>query len=833
MPALAPSMEEDCTPHVHRSHALAPEQLQRLADRLGVTVQTLPRGLTIDSANGLLHAFISVVPKAELHIHIEGSLEPSMMLELAERNGMPAPYPSVEAAQAAYNFADLQSFLDLYYNGCAVLKTTRDFYVRSCAHSWQATTPSLTFLVAGVNMQPLRTPRALMGCWLVRSLTLTYLTLALTLTLILTLAPNLTLTLALNLFLTLTLILTLTLVLTLTLRRQCCWRCPGHQHSSSLAALRDLAWAYLRKAAANRVVHAEIFFDPQTHLANGAGFDIFMPGFLKACEDARRALGINSRLIMCFLRHLSQEDAERTLDLVCAGVWVDVGAQPYLSHIIGVGLDSSELGNPPLKFEKVMARVRELGLPVVAHAGEEGPAQYVWDTIKVLKASRVDHGVHSLDDPELMAHLASTQLPLTVCPLSNLKLKVYDGQLVQRLQELVLGPHALCITINSDDPAYFGGYMNQNYSWLAEELDLGISAVAQLARNGFLGSFISKRGPMSGHAAAAPAAYGGPPPTPGPGSWPMSGHAAAAPAAYGGPPPTPGPGSWPMSGHAAAAPAAYGGPLPTPGPGSWPMSGHAAAAPAAYGGPPPTPGPGSWPMSGHAAAAPAAYGGPPPTPGPGSWPVSGHAAAAPAAYGGPPPTPGPGSWPMSGHAAAAPAAYGGPPPTPGPGSWPMSGHAAAAPAAYGGPPPTPGPGSWPMSGHAAAAPAAYGGPPPTPGPGSWPVSGHAAAAPAAYGGPPPTPGPGSWPVSGHAAAAPAAYGGPPPTPGPGSWPGVWYPGHTASWGPAPSTWQSAWHPAAHAAGAIDPGIAQGFEEFRASEAASKAAKMKLLAALIG
>ncbi|KAL6750361.1 adenosine deaminase [Haematococcus lacustris] len=372
MPALAPSMEEDCTPHVHRSHALAPEQLQRLADRLGVTVQTLPPGLTSDSANGLLHAFISVVPKAELHIHIEGSLEPSMMLELAERNGMPAPYPSVEAAQAAYNFADLQSFLDLYYNGCAVLKTTRDFY--------------------------------------------------------------------------------------------------------------DLAWAYLRKAAANRVVHAEIFFDPQTHLANGAGFDVFMPGFLKACEDARRALGINSRLIMCFLRHLSLEDAEQTLDL----------AQPYLSHIIGVGLDSSELGNPPLKFEKVMARVRELGLPVVAHAGEEGPAQYVWDTIKVLKASRVDHGVHSLDDPELMAHLAATQLPLTVCPLSNLKLKVYDGQLVQRLQELVLGPHALCITINSDDPAYFGGYMNQNYSWLAEELDLGISAVAQLARNGFLGSFISE-----------------------------------------------------------------------------------------------------------------------------------------------------------------------------------------------------------------------------------------------------------------------------------------------------------------------------------------------------
>ncbi|KAL6755555.1 adenosine deaminase [Haematococcus lacustris] len=372
MPALAPSMEEYCTPHVHRSHALAPEQLQRLADRLGVTVQTLPRGLTSDSANGLLHAFISVVPKAELHIHIEGSLEPSMMLELAERNGMPAPYPSVEAAQAAYNFADLQSFLDLYYNGCAVLKTTRDFY--------------------------------------------------------------------------------------------------------------DLAWAYLRKAAANRVVHAEIFFDPQTHLANGAGFDVFMPGFLKACEDARRALGINSRLIMCFLRHLSQEDAERTLDL----------AKPYLSHIIGVGLDSSELGNPSLKFEKVMARVRELGLPVVAHAGEEGPAQYVWDTIKVLKASRVDHGVHSLDDPELMAHLAATQLPLTVCPLSNLKLKVYDGQLVQRLQELVLGPHALCITINSDDPAYFGGYMNQNYSWLAEELDLGISAVAQLARNGFLGSFISE-----------------------------------------------------------------------------------------------------------------------------------------------------------------------------------------------------------------------------------------------------------------------------------------------------------------------------------------------------
>ncbi|GFH27596.1 A_deaminase domain-containing protein [Haematococcus lacustris] len=224
MPALAPSMEEDCTPHVHRSHALAPEQLQRLADRLGVTVQTLPRGLTSDSANGLLHAFISVVPKAELHIHIEGSLEPSMMLELAEvrlmawlivcydgntssvpfystvqRNGMPAPYPSVEAAQAAYNFADLQSFLDLYYNGCAVLKTTRDFY--------------------------------------------------------------------------------------------------------------DLAWAYLRKAAANRVVHAEIFFDPQTHLANGAGFDVFMPGFLKACELLRHW---DFTLV---LHHAAMSPGNRDLDL--------------------------------------------------------------------------------------------------------------------------------------------------------------------------------------------------------------------------------------------------------------------------------------------------------------------------------------------------------------------------------------------------------------------------------------------------------------------------------------------------------------------------------------
>ncbi len=309
------------------------------------------------------------IPKAELHIHIEGSLEPELIFQLAQRNGVALAYPSVEALRAAYAFTDLQSFLDIYYAGASVLLQPQDFH--------------------------------------------------------------------------------------------------------------DMAWAYFLRAKADNVIHTELFFDPQTHTARGVPMATVIEGLSGACQKAEAELGISSELILCFLRHLSEEDAFATLE----------AALPYREHFIGVGLDSSELGHPPEKFERVFARCRELGLKLVAHAGEEGPAEYMWQAIDLLKVQRIDHGVAALQDPLLMAELAHTRLPLTVCPLSNLKLCVVKDLRDHGLKTML--DAGLCVTINSDDPAYFGGYLNTNFEQTVAALDLSRDDVVQLARNSFEASFIS------------------------------------------------------------------------------------------------------------------------------------------------------------------------------------------------------------------------------------------------------------------------------------------------------------------------------------------------------
>ena len=309
------------------------------------------------------------IPKAELHIHIEGSLEPELIFELAQRNGVALAYPSVEALRAAYAFTDLQSFLDIYYAGASVLLKDQDFH--------------------------------------------------------------------------------------------------------------DMAWAYFLRAKADNVIHTELFFDPQTHTTRGVPMAAVIEGLSGACRRAEAELGISSALILCFLRHLSEEDAFATLD----------AALPYREHFIGVGLDSSELGHPPEKFERVFARCRELGLKVVAHAGEEGPAEYMWQAIDKLQVQRIDHGVAALQDPLLMAELAYTRLPLTVCPLSNLKLCVVRDLREHPLKTLL--DAGLCVTVNSDDPAYFGGYLNTNFEQTVEALNLGREDVIALAKNSFEASFIS------------------------------------------------------------------------------------------------------------------------------------------------------------------------------------------------------------------------------------------------------------------------------------------------------------------------------------------------------
>ncbi len=316
-----------------------------------------------------LRDFIRALPKAELHLHIEGSLEPEMMFEMARRNGVSLPYASIEETRAAYAFTDLQSFLDIYYAGAAALIHEQDFY--------------------------------------------------------------------------------------------------------------DLAMAYYRRAQADGVVHAELFFDPQTHTARGIAFETVLDGLERAGRDAKAQLGISSRLILCFLRHLSEEEAFATLDQ----------ARPHLHRIHGVGLDSSEKGHPPAKFERVFAECRKLGLHVVAHAGEEGPASYVWGALDLLKSERIDHGVRSIEDPGLMERLARERVPLTVCPLSNVKLRVFPSLDQHNLRELLA--RGLRVTLNSDDPAYFGGYIGENYLQTALALNLTHAELATLARNSLLASFVT------------------------------------------------------------------------------------------------------------------------------------------------------------------------------------------------------------------------------------------------------------------------------------------------------------------------------------------------------
>lgn len=313
-------------------------------------------------------AFIAGLPKAELHLHIEGSLEPEMMFSLAKRNGVNLAFASVEAIRGAYAFSNLQDFLDIYYQGMAVLLTEQDF------------------------------------C--------------------------------------------------------------------------DLTTAYLNRAAIDGVRHVEIFFDPQGHTARGVPFANVVGGIARALLEAEK-LGLSSRLIMCFLRHLSEDDAQATLD----------EAMPFLSLIHGVGLDSSEVGHPPEKFARVFARARDLGLKIVAHAGEEGPPDYVWQALEVLKVDRIDHGNRALEDAALVDRIVTDGLTLTVCPLSNLKLCVVQDLAQHPLRRML---HAgLKATVNSDDPAYFGGYVNANFIAVADALDLARDEIVSLARNSFTGSFLT------------------------------------------------------------------------------------------------------------------------------------------------------------------------------------------------------------------------------------------------------------------------------------------------------------------------------------------------------
>jgi adenosine deaminase len=317
---------------------------------------------------GDLATFARDLPKAELHLHIEGTLEPELMFELAGRNGVQLPYGSVDEVRRAYVFSDLQSFLDIYYAGCQVLVEEQDFY--------------------------------------------------------------------------------------------------------------DLTWAYLNRAVTQGVRHAEIFFDPQTHTDRGVPFETVISGIHRALEDGTSRLRITGGLILCFLRHLSADAAMRTLR----------EALPYQQWILAVGLDSSEVGNPPSKFRAVYDRAREAGLLAVAHAGEEGPPAYVWEALDVLKARRIDHGVRCADDERLVARLVEEQVPLTVCPLSNVKLRVFPNLRAHNLKQL-LG-RGLLVTVNSDDPAYFGGYVADNFRDSAAALGLDRDDLLTLARNSFIASFL-------------------------------------------------------------------------------------------------------------------------------------------------------------------------------------------------------------------------------------------------------------------------------------------------------------------------------------------------------
>ncbi|WP_292041002.1 MULTISPECIES: adenosine deaminase [unclassified Brevundimonas] len=315
-----------------------------------------------------LDAFIAGLPKAELHLHIEGSLEPELMFELAQRNNVAIPYDSVEAVRAAYDFSNLQDFLDIYYAGANVLLTAKDF--------------------------------------------------------------------------------------------------------------EDLTFAYFTRIAADNVRHAEIFFDPQTHTDRGVAFETVVEGIIAGMKRAETELGVSSGLILSFLRHLSEEAAFETLEM----------AKPYLDRFIGVGLDSSEVGHPPSKFERVFAACRELGLKICCHAGEEGPPAYVHEALDLLKIDRMDHGNRSMEDEALVERLAKEQMTLTVCPLSNLKLCVVKDLKDHPIPSMLA--KGLHVTLNSDDPSYFGGYVNDNYIQLARAVGLTREQVIQIAKNSFEGSFL-------------------------------------------------------------------------------------------------------------------------------------------------------------------------------------------------------------------------------------------------------------------------------------------------------------------------------------------------------
>ena len=310
------------------------------------------------------------LPKAELHLHIEGTLEPELMFKLAERNGVEIPFKTVEEVRSAYEFDNLQSFLDIYYEGAKVLITEQDFY--------------------------------------------------------------------------------------------------------------DLTWEYMKRCVEQNIVHTEIFFDPQTHTERGVDFGTVINGISNALLDAEAEFGITSFIYMCFLRHLSEESAFEALDMAIA----------YQDKIYGVGLDSSEVGNPPSKFQRVFEEAEENGFEIVCHAGEEGPAEYIWQALE-LGASRIDHGVRCLEEDYVVNELVDRQIPLTVCPLSNVKLRVFDTLKDHNLKKMM--DRGLFVTINSDDPAYFGGYLNENYEQCMKELDLSENDIAILLTNSFLASCLNAR----------------------------------------------------------------------------------------------------------------------------------------------------------------------------------------------------------------------------------------------------------------------------------------------------------------------------------------------------
>ena len=312
---------------------------------------------------------IKKLPKAELHLHIEGSLEPELMFRLAKKNQIEIPYKDIEDVRRAYNFTNLQTFLDIYYAGANVLITQDDFY--------------------------------------------------------------------------------------------------------------DLTWEYILKCVEDNVIHTEIFFDPQTHTARGVAFEIVITGIKRALADAKAQYGITSCIIMCFLRHLSQEEAFETLEQ----------ALQFKDDIIGVGLDSSELGNPPSKFKNVFKKAKEEGFKLVAHAGEEADFSYIYEALDLLDISRIDHGVQSIKSAELMQRLKDEQMPLTVCPNSNIELRVFDNYKEHNIKELL--DYGLNITVNSDDPAYFKGYINQNFINISENLLLTEDDIITLVKNSFRSSFIS------------------------------------------------------------------------------------------------------------------------------------------------------------------------------------------------------------------------------------------------------------------------------------------------------------------------------------------------------